>query len=117
MYTSITTEQTGKGMRRDSLILAASVRSGSPSGSKFTTASAPASTSTSPQRGLRERFLQVHRSGDRQAARGLRGTGGAAFAATFLDRKVRQAKRGKTLGEISIPMHARARAADYTKGA
>jgi len=31
---------------------------------------------------------------------GLRGTGAAALAETFRDRKVRQAKRGKTVGEI-----------------
>jgi integrase len=65
-------------------------------------------------------LVQVHRSGDRQAAHrlgvynpetfavedargrvyGLRGTGAAAVAETFRDRKVQQAKKGKTVDEI-----------------
>jgi hypothetical protein len=66
-------------------------------------------------------LVQVHRSGDRQARTGwlgvynpetfavedarsrvygLRGTGTAALAETFRDRKVQQAKKGKTVDEI-----------------
>ena len=122
MDTTTTTQPAGKRGRNSSVILTDRMcEKRVTSGSKSTTANAPASTSASPRLAWRPspssspiRTTGKQRTGwlgvynpetftvedARSRVYGLRGTGAAALAETFRDRKAQQAKRGKTVDEI-----------------